>query len=288
MKTGITARGYRVGSIVALASGALMLAGCAETRLAVHAAKQLSPPDEASVGSYKVGNPYKIGGTWYHPKVDYNYVETGIASWYGPKFHRKRTANGGIFDMNAISAAHRTLPLPSVVRVTNLKNGRSIKVLVNDRGPFARGRIIDLSRRTAQLLGFERAGIAPVKVEIIPDESRRVALIAQGKNPDRQPPAPAQVQVAAVRPAQTDLTVVPTAGNTSVFVQAGSFVQRDLAVRTQRSLAGIGPTQVVEAQIGDQRFYRVRLGPVSSVNDGDVLLDQVVASGFPNAQLVVD
>ena len=132
---------------------AFLLAGCAETRLALHAAKKLRTGPETPIGIYKVGKPYRIGGIWYYPKVDYSYHETGIASWYGQKFHRRQTANGQIFDMNAISAAHRTLPLPSMVQVTNLKNGRSLKILVNDRGPFAHGRIIDLSRRAAQLLG---------------------------------------------------------------------------------------------------------------------------------------
>ena len=289
MTSGRTRGKFQRGSIVIAASVALLLSACAETKLAVHAAKQLSHPDHSSVGSYKVGNPYKVGGVWYYPKVDYDYVETGIASWYGPTFHKKRTANGDIFDMNAITAAHRTLPLPSVVRVTNLKNGRSIKVVVNDRGPFARGRIVDVSRRTAQLLGFERAGVAPVKIEIVADESRRIAQIAQGGNPDRlAAAAPAPVLVAATQPAYGNVTIVPTSGPASMYVQAGSFVQRELALRSQRSLESIGRTVVEEARIGDRRFFRVRLGPISSVSDGDRVLERVVASGYPNARLVVD
>ncbi len=119
--------------------------------------KRLGQPHSspAQVGNYKIGKPYEIAGQWYYPAVDYEYSETGIASWYGPKFHGKQTANGEIFDQHEISAAHRTLPLPSMVRVTNLENGRSLDVRVNDRGPFAHGRIIDMSRRAAQLLGFE-------------------------------------------------------------------------------------------------------------------------------------
>ena len=156
----------------------MALGSCSETQLVVHTAKTIardsSPPAR---GAYKIGKPYKIGGVWYYPNVDYNYRETGIASWYGPKFHGNGTANGERFDQNAITAAHRTLPLPSMVRVTNLENGRAIRVRVNDRGPFAHGRIIDLSRRAAQLLGFYRKGTAKVRVEIIPDESRRLALL---------------------------------------------------------------------------------------------------------------
>jgi rare lipoprotein A len=152
-----------VGAILVVA----MLSNCAETGHGKRSA-------QGGTG-YKVGNPYKINGQWYYPKVDYEYSETGIASWYGPNFHGKPTANGEIFDMNEVSAAHRTLPLPSVVLVTNLDNGRSLKMRVNDRGPYASGRIIDVSRRSAQLLGFYRQGTARVRVEIVADESRQLA-----------------------------------------------------------------------------------------------------------------
>ena len=141
------------------------LAGCAETALVSHNAKRLKAlaTGPAPVGRYKVGSPYQIKGVWYYPKEDINYSETGIASWYGPNFHGKKTANGEIFDQNEVSAAHRTLPMPSVVQVTNLVNGRSMVIRVNDRGPFAHGRIIDLSKRAAQLLGFKRQGTARVR-----------------------------------------------------------------------------------------------------------------------------
>lgn len=294
---------------------ALVLSACAETRLAMHAAKQFSPQPNISKGHYKIGNPYQIKGVWYYPSVNYRYSETGIASWYGQQFHKKRTANGQTFDMNAITAAHRTLPLPSMVRVTNLRNGRSLKVLVNDRGPFARGRIIDLSRRSAQLLGFERAGTARVKVEIVPDESRRLALLAQGKISNVAAAKPHPVRVAALpgdngasreqprRPVSAHrsaaeatslpieppaVTKVPVTGKTQLFVQAGAFVRRDLALKTKKSLATVGPTRVVETSIGARRFFRVRVGPVSTIRDGDRILDRVVDIGYPDARLVVD
>lgn len=133
------------------------------------------------VGIYKLGKPYKVNGIWYFPKEDYKYDEIGIASWYGPDFHQKKTANGEIFDMNLVSAAHKTLPLPSVVRVTNLSNGRSLIVRVNDRGPFVNDRLIDLSRKAAQLLGFIDKGTTKVRVELLPEESMTVASLAQGK-----------------------------------------------------------------------------------------------------------
>ena len=109
--------------------------------------------------------------------MDYQYDEIGVASWYGPGFHGKTTANGEIFDQNKISAAHRTLPMPSIVKVTNLENGLILdKVRINDRGPFARNRIIDLSKKAAEELGFIKNGVAKVRVEILEDESRKHAL----------------------------------------------------------------------------------------------------------------
>src|SRR6185312_3470431 len=122
-------------------------------------------------GSFKVGTPYQINGKWYYPAENYNYVEEGVASWYGQDFQGKKTANGELYDMNAVTAAHRTLPLPSMVRVTNLDNVRQLNVRVNDRGPFHSSRIIDVSRRAAQLLGFYDVGTAHVRVEIDPVES---------------------------------------------------------------------------------------------------------------------
>jgi rare lipoprotein A len=127
--------------------------------------------------------PYSDRGHLYIPQQHYRYAAKGWASWYGPKFHGKPTAMGMCFDMNKISAAHRTLPLPCVVLVTNLENGRRMRLLVNDRGPFVdtRRRIIDISRRGAQLLGFYHKGLAPVQVECLPMESYKMALTLHRK-----------------------------------------------------------------------------------------------------------
>jgi rare lipoprotein A len=162
---------------------ALVLSGCAETELLVHTAKTAkSHSATPSKGRYKVGSAYQIKGVWYYPKEEWDYTETGIASWYGPGFHGKSTANGEVFDENALTAAHRTLPMPSIVRVTNLDNGRSLVVRINDRGPFAHGRIIDMSRRGAQLLGFLRKGTAKVRVEILQAESQQEKAAALGED----------------------------------------------------------------------------------------------------------
>ncbi len=137
--------------------------------------------------TYKVGRPYKIAGIWYYPAEDYAYSQKGTASWYGSDFHGKRTANGEIYDMNDLTAAHPTLPLPSIVRVTNLENNRTVILRINDRGPFKRNRIIDVSRRGAQLLGFYEAGTTRVRVEIDSTESLNIKNLALGRNPGAMP-----------------------------------------------------------------------------------------------------
>lgn len=115
-------------------------------------------------GAYKLGTPYRISGRWYIPQEDPAYDRIGVASWYGEDFHGRKTANGEIYDMGALTAAHPTLPLPSYAYVTNLENGRTVLVRINDRGPYAKDRIVDLSRHAARVLGFEGQGLAHVRV----------------------------------------------------------------------------------------------------------------------------
>jgi rare lipoprotein A len=165
---------------MALLAGSLLLSGCAETQLVSHWAKQITwPGQQESKGTYKIGNPYKVGSVWYYPEENFALRETGIASWYGPGFHAATTANGEVFDQNELTAAHRTLQMPSLVRVTNLENGRSVVVRVNDRGPFKHGRIMDVSRRAAELLGFANKGTARVRLDVLEKESRMLADAAR-------------------------------------------------------------------------------------------------------------
>ncbi|MCL2474472.1 MAG: septal ring lytic transglycosylase RlpA family protein, partial [Alphaproteobacteria bacterium] len=148
---------------------------------------------------YKVGDPYKVNNKWYYPKEDYSYDETGIASWYGDPFHNKLTANGELYNKQELTAAHTTLPLPSLARVTNLENGRSIVVRVNDRGPFIGNRIIDLSERSADLLGFKSQGTAKVRVQVLADESKAIAdAMRRYGTPAQYATAQEQIQIAAV------------------------------------------------------------------------------------------
>lgn len=161
--------GRRARLLLLLLAGA-SLAACAsiQPRYPSHAGGGPAPhPAPGGSSSYKVGKPYQVAGVWYVPREQPDYDQTGVASWYGEAFDQKPTASGEVFDMYAVSAAHTTLPLPSLVEVTNLDNGRKLVVRVNDRGPFVGGRIIDLSYEAARELGYDRAGLARVRVRYV-------------------------------------------------------------------------------------------------------------------------
>lgn len=321
------ATGLRRGAF-ALCALLAVLAACAETELAVHNAKLLQAPGEAAapqIGAYKVGKPYQIANVWYYPREDYSYDETGIASWYGPGFHGKLTANGELYDQDAMTAAHRTLPMPSLVQVTNLENGRSVRVKVNDRGPYAHGRIIDMSKRAAELLGFTGQGTAKVRVQVLEPESRQLAMLASGgaaggsTAPPAVPVESVAVQAlppggdAAVRtaalpaPPQADTrsdaepmplrTALATpepvvtqrpVHRTQIYVQAGAFTQVANAVRLRARLAPLGAVQISKALLGSDAFYRVRLGPMATVAQADRTLELLIGNGFKDARVVVD
>jgi rare lipoprotein A len=193
-----------IARLLGLAAGCLMLANCSgsmssriDPKYGTSASARVVEPGEPvpkGGGVYRVGKPYTIAGREYVPQEDINYSATGMASWYGDDFHGRYTANGEIFDMNSISAAHPTLPLPSYVRVTNFANHRSLVVRVNDRGPYVGDRVIDLSVKTAQLLGFYGHGLAKVKVEYLgraplagSDDRKLAATLREGA-PGSGPP----------------------------------------------------------------------------------------------------
>jgi len=220
-------------------------------------------------GVYKVGTPYKVMGQWYYPAVQPEYDETGVASWYGPKFHGKRTANGEIFDQNALTAAHKTLPLPSWVEVTNLQTKKSLIVRVNDRGPYAHNRIIDLSKASAQRLGIIRAGTAPVRVRVVRPRTQKVAST---------PPPSASAAVQGENP--------------RLFVQVGAFSDpmnaKALADRLSLMLGPGHSIMLSPARVGGRDLTRVRLGPIGSVDKADATLAQVLAEGYAGAKIIVD
>ena len=158
------------------------LSSCTSVELAANLGKKVFfKKDQLSKsnGIYKIGNPYVVDGKRYYPKKNLNYDEKGIASWYGPKFHGKLTANGEIFNQYKLTAAHKTLPIPSAVKVTNLKNNKSLIVRINDRGPFVNDRIIDLSYQSAKELNLLNAGTGFVRVELLRSESLLLEKLAK-------------------------------------------------------------------------------------------------------------
>ena len=276
-------------SLVLYAAAALLLGGCAQTALVSHAAKEIGRMNEPAdqLGTYKVGNPYQIEGAWYYPAEEPDYGETGIASWYGEQFHGKRTANGAIYDMNALTAAHRTLPMPFQVRVTNLENGRSIVLIVNDRGPYARGRIIDVSRRAAQLLGFQKQGTTVVRVEAVAGQGRREPLIAEVEDPEA-PSLPASPTGSVERQSLTEVALLEADKGPVLFIQAGAFANPNNARRFRESLAPLGKARTTIVTVDGVAVYRVRLGPVATPEAAEALLEKVIGAGHYDAHLVVE
>jgi rare lipoprotein A len=215
----------------------------------------------------RYGNPvsYEVMGHRYYTLKSRNgYVERGIASWYGTKFHGQRTSSGEVYDLYKMTAAHKTLPLPTYARVTNLKNGRSIIVKINDRGPFHPNRIIDLSYVAAAKLGILEYGTGIVEVEAI------------------NPSAPKQPMLAAREPAAHQ--------GSSLFLQVGAFSNRDNAQRLSSKLqnARIGDIHIMEASNASGPIYRVRIGPLDSVDEADLLSSTLVSKGFTSTQVVID
>ena len=303
----------RLFRIVGLAIVAgLLLSACAETQLGLHALKTLENTDNSS-GTYKVGKPYQIKGVWYYPKEQPDYNETGIASWYGEPFHGRKTANGETYDMNALTAAHKTLPMPVKVRVTNLENGRSLMLTVNDRGPFVAGRIIDVSRRAAQLLGFEKQGTAKVRVEFVgvrnetfvsekpvtPEQEKTLATAAPLSDVEAKPldfggatvPVREPIAVATVTdvdPVLPQVEMVTVSSQQDIYVQAGAFGDPENARRMMDRLASIGNVNTTIANINGKLYHRVRIGPLASVSAADEALGQVQALNIAGARIIVD
>ena len=182
-------RRTRAALVVLAATAALAACAGPTPRYAV---REPSPGADSAPGRglHGTDKPYQINGRWYYPKAQPDYDQVGLASWYGAAEHNHHTADGEVFDQYGLSAAHKTLPLPSIVEVTNLANGRRVRVRLNDRGPFVDGRLIDLSRGAAEKLGFDRQGVARVRVRYI---SPAPPLAAEGVLQARLTPRRAEV-----------------------------------------------------------------------------------------------
>jgi rare lipoprotein A len=246
----------------------------------------------------RYGNPafYEVFGKRYYVlSTNIGYVERGVASWYGPGFHKIRTSTGESYDMYAMTAAHKTLPLPAYVRVTNLQNGRSIVVRVNDRGPFVGNRIIDLSYSAAAKLDMVRNGTAFVEVRSIdPSASpaNQSTSTAAATTPSIQvvtvPPEPAPGNPPAVAAAAAAET--PAKIGAPLFVQAGAFGDPANAQRLAEKLRGsaYGKVFVRNDQIAGRKMYRVRIGPVPTVADFDRIVAALERDGVHDAHLALD
>lgn len=271
-------------------------------------------------GVYKVGKPYKVAGRWYVPKEDETYDETGVASWYGAAFHGRRTANGEIYDMNALTAGHRTLPLPSYAYVTNIDNGRTILVRINDRGPYVNNRIIDLSRRSARALGYTKRGLARVRVRYAgraplngDDIHERRHLAAQTWSRRGGPQYAQAAPNRSVAPTQTyqaapswsvtnyrgQLATSDTrnqsygrrsslGGPALAYVEAGRFDSRASAERMRHELEGVGPGRVVTVQEGTENaLFIVQIGPLAGA-EADKMKEKMAALGIRDSIIVRD
>lgn len=267
----------RLGAACLTALLVLQLTGCSSTT--PKGGGDYAPPKPRDISGVtdavpraepysRYGNPesYVVFGKRYYTKKDSKgYQEQGIASWYGSKFHGRRTSSGEVYDMYQMTAAHKSLPLPTYARVTNLRNGRSIIVKINDRGPFHNNRIIDLSYVAAARLGILENGTGLVEVEAI----------------DTSEPLPASTQVASKPPVNE---------NAVMYLQVGAFSQRDNAdrMRSRLQTANVGTIEVVEGSSDSGRLYRVRVGPLASVNEADRIANTLVSQGISDTRVIVD
>lgn len=249
----------RLAMVVLWMAAVLLLAACGSRESRDGPGRGLDPeriavpePRPEPLARYGNHSPYTVLGRTYHVReTARGYSERGLASWYGSKFHGKPTSSGEPFDMHQVSAAHRTLPLPSWVEVTNLDNGRSLVVRVNDRGPFKDGRIIDLSYAAAVKLGVVDAGTAPVEVRALEFDDMPMQAAS---GPRRVP----------------------------VELQVGAFSDRDRARNVARSLeeAGIGPVYTGRGRSSAGRVWRVRVGPIDTAETASRLAERILGLGM--------
>jgi rare lipoprotein A len=270
-------------------------------------------------GRYFVGKPYQVAGRWFTPHEQPHYDKTGVASWYGEAFHARKTSNGEWFDMADLTAAHPTLPLPSYAKVTNLENGRQIVVRINDRGPFVGTRIMDMSKRSADLLGYRNKGMAKVRVQYIGDAPldddgyrhlammnsvmKRGASISQlasaSSNPVRgsvqvaedTPPAvtapqrPARQTVAYRQPAQESAPEASSSGVGGYVVHVATFGNRSNANAAYAAISDITTVQMFEFEGLNGPLYRIQTTSLVDEGQARQALQAIRDAGFPDAAL---
>lgn len=275
IKTGSADVAFMFGRYLVTAVGLLLLSGCGGPRVFVQAD---AVPGNEPLSRH--GNPESyvaLGKRYFVMSSSRGYVEKGIASWYGKKFHGRKTSSGEKYDMYAMTAAHKTLPLPTYVRVTNLSNGRSVVVRVNDRGPFHSNRIIDLSYAAAQKLDMLRSGTALVEVRAVGDRpARPVPTIAANANK-------------AVGEVSVDWRDQSRLHN-RIYVQVGAFASRQNADQLLNRLlqARFTDVQILNVDEQEQRLHRVRIGPLSTVSATDDVVARLEGMGLSEYQVVIE
>jgi rare lipoprotein A len=330
---------------------ALMVSSC------VKPPEPLPPPPSAPMAKsvYRVGPAYQINGVYYYPKADLEDDETGVASVYAPDTALSLTANGEAFDQNTVAGAHRTLALPTIVQVTNLENGRFIRLRVNDRGPKAADRIIQLTRHAAELLGIAAGGAAKVHLHVVVADTVTAQSLAKQNGGDittdepappavphgavvaQALPAPGSVAAAPAPAAPTDAVAIPSSAaaplaidappvlsprpssaplalsplsdpktvpaaaepparpviaasskTKAIFIQAGSFAKDENARRLKMKLQALGPVEIDGVRINGANIYRVRLGPIATLEEANQMLTRATGAGATDAKIVFD
>ncbi|MDX8397982.1 MAG: septal ring lytic transglycosylase RlpA family protein [Mariprofundaceae bacterium] len=269
--------------LILLALSSFLVSGCSKSHVnysanpqtynPVKASKQTASLPSGQGGYVKTGKPYQVAGQWYYPLASSaGYNQIGTASWYGKKFHGKKTANGERYNMHALSAAHKTLPMPSMVKVTNLENGRSIIVRVNDRGPFVKSRIIDLSYAAAKALAYDQQGTARVRVQVLDASS----------NQKQQASTPV-----AASPVVKASSSASSAAQAGIYVQLGAFSSQHNAQSLQQDLMDQFPNVHLQ-HISQSNLYRVRIGPFQSPPETENIILSLEQQGYHNAIVIIE
>lgn len=262
-------------------------------------------------GKRHTGSPYQVAGRWFTPHEQPGYDKKGQASWYGEAFHRRRTSNGEWFDMNTMTAAHATLPIPSYAKVTNLVTGKQVVVRINDRGPFVDTRILDVSKLAADKLGFRHKGIAQVRVQLIgpaplnDNGAEHVMAMNAALNDGASMNQLASlsqsdagsVQVASAKPRKrkqiADVQHVAYEQPVQEQTAFGGYVVRVALFRSLENaksayaeLSGFGPAEIIKAVGANGPLYRVQMGPFDNESDSQSALQTAIASGYEDARIV--
>ena len=303
-----------------------VLSSCTSVELAANLGKKVFIKKDQIKNSnpiYKIGNPYVIDGKRYYPKKNLNYDEKGIASWYGPKFHGKLTANGEIFNQYKLTAAHKTLPIPSAVKVTNLKNNKSLILRVNDRGPFVNDRIIDLSYESAKKLNLLKSGTGFVRVQILRPESILLEKLAKkGRFPEinditkKTTPPISQVNYSNVSIKQIGEVKLNNSNEEifnknkfdnhiedvkkrvqvlkinektyNIWIQIASFSNKKSASILKKKFNSIKNINIKKFNLKGKIFFRVRVGPFKKLDETKKIYNLLINSGMEGTKIFVE